>query len=64
MPNPKPVLMKPDSNDQKLRLKRRESELQRLISQMKTDELDQSVVFKQLEKELTELKTDLEDSSS
>jgi hypothetical protein len=56
--------MKPDANDQKLRLKRRESELQRLISQMKTDQLDQSVVFKQLEKELTELKTDLEDPSS
>ena len=56
--------MKPDANDQKLRLKRRESELQRLLSQMKTDELDQSVVFKQLEKELTEIQSGLEDAST
>ena len=56
--------MKPDANDQKLRLKRRENELHRLISQMKTDELDQSIVFKQLERELTELKTNLDDSST
>jgi hypothetical protein len=56
--------MKPDENAQTLRLKKRESELQRLISQMKTDELDQSVVFKQLERELTELKTGLEGPSS
>lgn len=56
--------MKPDENAQKLRLKKRESELQRLIAQMKTDELHQSVVFKQLEKELTALKSDLDDPAS
>ena len=55
--------MKPDENAQKLRLKKREAELHRLITQMKTDELDQSVVFKQLEKELTKLKIDLADPS-
>lgn len=55
--------MKPDINSQKLRLKKRKAELQRLISQMKTDDLDQSVVFKQLEKELITLKSESEDSS-
>ena len=44
--------MKTDETAQKSRLKKRELELQRLIYQMKTDELDQSIVFKQLEKNL------------
>ena len=56
--------MKPDANDQKSRLKRRESELQRVLSQMKSDELEQSVVFKQLEKELTRLKSDIVEATS
>ncbi len=55
--------MKPDVNSQKLRLKKRKAELQRLIAQMKTDDLDQSVVFKQLEKELIALKSDTADSN-
>lgn len=50
--------MKPDANSQKLRLKKRKAELQRLIAQMKTDDLDRSIVFKQLEKELIALKSD------
>ena len=56
--------MKPDATTQKARLKKREAELQRIITQMKTDELETSVVFKQLENELTKLKANLDEPSS
>ena len=40
-------------------LEKRESELQRLIRQMKSDQLHKSPVYHKLEKELSELKTQL-----
>jgi hypothetical protein len=40
-------------------LEKRESELQRLIRQMKSDQLHKSPVYYKLEKELSELKTQL-----
>jgi hypothetical protein len=43
----------------KASLEKRESEIQRLIRQMKSDELHRSPVYLKLEKELSELKTKL-----
>jgi hypothetical protein len=43
----------------RLYLEKRESEIQRLIRQMKSDQLHQSPVYQKLEQELSELKTKL-----
>ncbi len=56
--------MKLDPNEQKARLKKREAELQRILSQMKTDDLHNSGFFKQLEKELTDIKTNSDQKST
>ena len=40
-------------------LEKRESELQQLIRQMKSDQLHESPVYQKLEQELSELKTKL-----
>lgn len=51
--------MKPDAKAMKQALRQRESELQRLISQMKHDQLHSSSVYKNLEQELDEVKDQL-----
>lgn len=51
--------MKPDPRAMKASLLRRELELQRLIRQMKFDQLHNSPVYKNLEKELNSVKTQL-----
>jgi hypothetical protein len=43
----------------KASLEKRESEIQRLIRQMKSDQLHRSPVYQKLEKELSELKIQL-----
>ena len=51
--------MKPDSQALKVSLQKRELELQRLIRQMKFDQLHQSTVYKNLELELDSVKMQL-----
>jgi hypothetical protein len=51
--------MKPVTQAQKASLQKRELELQRLIRQMKFDQLHNSSVYKNLEKELVTVKTQL-----
>ncbi|HYG20801.1 MAG TPA: hypothetical protein VD816_17810 [Ohtaekwangia sp.] len=51
--------MKPDVRTLRASLLKRELELQRLIRQMKFDQLHQSPVFKNLELELDSVKTQL-----
>ena len=53
------LLMKPDPRALKASLLRRELELQRLIRQMKFDQLHNSPVYKNLEKELVTVKAQL-----
>jgi hypothetical protein len=53
--------MKPDPFAMKLLLRRREGELQKIIRQMKHDNLHSSPVYKNLEQELEALKTKLTD---
>jgi hypothetical protein len=48
--------MKPHSAAMKVLLRRREAILQKLIRQMKSDKLDSSAVYKNLENELQSLK--------
>ena len=48
--------MKPDPSAMKALLRRREAELQKLIRQMKQDNLHTSPVFRNLEQELEHLK--------
>ena len=54
--------MKPDPSAMKALLRKRESELQKLIRQMKNDELHSSPVYKNLEQELEALKNHLTDA--
>ncbi len=49
--------MKPDAIAMKQALKKREAELQRLIRQMKDDKLDQGKVYRNLEEELSTVKS-------
>ena len=51
--------MKPDPFAMKLLLRRREGELQKIIKQMKHDNLHSSPVYKNLEEELQALKSKL-----
>ena len=51
--------MKPDPMTLKVLLKKREAELQKIIRQMKQDNLHSSPVYKNLEQELVSLKTQL-----
>jgi hypothetical protein len=51
--------MKPDPKALKASLLRRELELQRLIRQMKFDQLHKSPVYKNLERELVTVKAQL-----
>ena len=51
--------MKPDPVTMKLLLKKREAELQKIIRQMKQDNLHSSPVYKNLEQELETVKTQL-----
>lgn len=51
--------MKPDPMTMKLLLKKREAELQKIIRQMKQDNLHSSPVYKNLEQELETVKTQL-----
>ena len=55
--------MKPDPSAMKALLRKRETELQKLIRQMKNDKLQTSPVYKNLEQELEALKNDLSDPS-
>ena len=50
--------MKPDSAAMKVLLRKREAVLQKLIRQMKRDELDSGTVYKNLESELQSLKSE------
>jgi hypothetical protein len=52
--------MKPDEKALRATLQKRELELQRLIRQMKLDQLHNSTVYKNLEQELNEVKNKLE----
>jgi hypothetical protein len=52
-------LMKPDPSALKAALRKREEELQKIIRQMKQDELQTSPVYRSLEEELASLKTQL-----
>ena len=51
--------MKPDPMTMKAALRKREDELQKIIRQMKQDNLHSSPVYKNLEDELENLKTRL-----
>lgn len=51
--------MNTDTKVDRASLERRESEIQRLIRQMKSDQLHKSPVYHKLEKELSELKNQL-----
>jgi hypothetical protein len=51
--------MKPDPVTMKLLLKKREAELQKIIRQMKQDNLHSSPVYRNLEQELETVKTQL-----
>jgi hypothetical protein len=51
--------MRPDPLAMKLLLRRREAQLQKIIRQMKYDQLDSSAVYKNLEHELEDLKSQL-----
>jgi hypothetical protein len=51
--------MKPDPMALKAALRKREEELQKIIRQMKQDELQTSPVYKNLEEELASVKTKL-----
>jgi hypothetical protein len=53
--------MKPDPVAMKLLLRKREGELQKIIRQMKHDNLHSSPVYKNLEQELEALKSKLTD---
>ena len=53
--------MKPDPSVMKSLLRKRETELQRLLRQMKQDKLHSSPVYRNLEQELEDLKTHLTD---
>ena len=53
--------MKPDPMVLKAALRKREEELQKIIRQMKQDELHTSPVYKNLEDELENVKTQLVD---
>ena len=55
--------MKPDPMALKAALRKREEELQKIIRQMKQDELHTSPVYKNLEQELASVKTKLVDQS-
>jgi hypothetical protein len=55
--------MKPDAFEMKVVLRKREGELQKIIRQMKQDNLHSSPVYKNLEQELESLKSDLADPS-
>lgn len=48
-----------DTQVDKALLEKRESEIQRLIRQMKSDQLHKSPVYQKLEQELSELKSKL-----
>lgn len=54
--------MKPDPLAMKAVLRKREEELQKIIRQMKQDNLHSSPVYKNLEQELATVKTQLTDS--
>lgn len=54
--------MKPDSQALKASLQKRELELQRLIRQMKFDQLHHSTVYKNLELELDSVKSKLNET--
>ena len=51
--------MKPDPSAMKALLRKREAELQKIIRQMKTDQLQASPVYRSLEQELETLKSQL-----
>ena len=55
--------MKPDPSALKAALRKREEELQKIIRQMKQDDLHTSPVYKNLEQELASVKTKLVDQS-
>jgi hypothetical protein len=52
-------LMKPDPSAMKALLRKREAELQKIMRQMKTDQLQASPVYRNLEQELETLKSQL-----
>ena len=54
--------MKPDPSRMKLLLKKREGELQKIIRQMKSDKLQTSPVFRNLQQELETLRSQLTDN--
>jgi hypothetical protein len=56
--------MKPDPMALKIALKKREAELQKIIHQMKQDNLHSSPVYRNLEQELTHVKTKLTGSEN
>jgi hypothetical protein len=58
-PNPSIAYMKPDPMALKNALKKREVELQKIILQMKQDNLHSSKVYRNLEQELENVKTKL-----
>jgi len=53
--------MKPDPSTMKALLRKRETELQKIIRQMKQDNLQASPVYRNLETELQTLKGQLDD---
>jgi hypothetical protein len=57
------ISMKPDPLEMKILLRKREGELQKIIRQMKQDNLHSSPVYKNLEQELETLKSHLTDPS-
>jgi hypothetical protein len=56
--------MKPDPMTLKAALRKRELELQKIIRQMKQDDLDSSTVYKNLNQELEKVKNQLTPPSS
>lgn len=56
--------MKPDPLSLKTLLRKREIELQKIITQMKDDSLDQSTVYRKLESELESVKGKLTNTTN
>jgi hypothetical protein len=56
--------MNPDSKALKKALQNRKAELQNLISQMKSDQLNKSSVYRNLENELSTIRETLENNDS
>ncbi len=64
IPNPLVVIMNSDLKALKQALRQRETELQQLMRQMKSDQLNNSKVYRNLEHELNGIKMQIQQETS